>query len=103
VKLLRCLLVVLCLLVSAPVFAQAGEGEGEAAAAEDAAESRATAFQAVEGPQQEQVPGGGLLIGAYAFVLVLLVGYVGRLASLQRKTTREIERLTRAIEHGKRA
>lgn len=97
-KLLRCFLVVLWLSASATVLAQAGDDD----AAKDAAESRATAFQAVEGPQQEEVPGGGLLIGAYAFVLVLLVGYVGRLASLQRKTTSEIERLTRAIEHGKR-
>jgi type VI protein secretion system component VasF len=83
------------LLAAAPSFAQ------EADAKEDAADSRATSFQAVEGPQKEQVAGGPLLVGAYAFVLVLLVGYVARLASLQSKTTAEVERLTRAIERAK--
>ena len=78
-------LLVLC--AASPLFAQ-----------ETAEDSRATSFQAVEGPQKEQVAGGPLLIGAYAFVLVLLVGYVARLASLQAKTTAEVERLTRAIE-----
>ena len=76
--------------VALPLFAQ-----------EEPADSRATSFQAVEGPQKEQVAGGPLLIGAYAFVLVLLVGYVARLASLQSKTTAEVERLTRAIERTK--
>lgn len=71
------------------------------AAQEEPADSRATSFQAVEGPQKEQVAGGPLLVGAYAFVLVLLVGYVARLASLQSKTTAEVERLTRAIERQK--
>lgn len=82
------------LLAAAPSFAEGG-------AQEEAADSRATSFQAVEGPQKEQVAGGPLLVGAYAFVLVLLVGYVARLASLQSKTTAEVERLTRAIERAK--
>lgn len=77
-------------LVALPLLAQ-----------EEPADSRATSFQAVEGPQKEQVAGGPLLVGAYAFVLVLLVGYVARLASLQSKTTAEVERLTRAIERQK--
>ena len=80
----------------------ASSGLAEDPESEDAAESRATAFQAVEGAHKEDVPGGGLLIGAYGFVLLLLVGYVARLAALQNKTSAEIERLTRAIEHGKR-
>ena len=67
----------------------------------DAAESRATSFQAVEGSQKDEVPGGGLMVGAYAFVLLVLVGYVGRLGALQSKTARELERLTRAIERAK--
>jgi hypothetical protein len=73
-----------------------------ALAQEDAAESRATSFQAVEGPQKENVPGGPLLLGAYAFVLVLLLGYVARLGLLQRKTSAEVERLAQAIEQKRR-
>jgi CcmD family protein len=47
------------------------------------------------------VPGGALLVSAYAFVMVLLVGYVARLGALQSKTAAEVERLTRALERGK--
>jgi len=65
---------------------------------EDAAESRSAAFQAVEGPSAEQVPGGPLLIGAYGVILVLLVAYVARLGSLHAKNQVELERLTRALE-----
>ena len=54
-----------------PAFAQAQD--------ESAEESRATAFQAVEGPQKENVPGGPLLVAAYGFVLAALVAYVVRL------------------------
>jgi len=93
-------LVAFVLFVSAPLLAQ-DDSVGPAQDGKDAAESRATAFQAVEGPQKEQVPGGALLISAYAFVLVLLVGYVARLALLQSKTAAEVERLTRALERAK--
>jgi hypothetical protein len=79
-------------LTAVPSFAQ-----------EDAAESRATTFQAVEGPQKENVPGGPLLVGAYAFVLVMLVGYVARLGLMQRKTAAEVERLMHAIEQKRKA
>jgi hypothetical protein len=65
---------------------------------QDAAESRAASFQAVEGAQKESVPGGPLLVSAYGFVLVLLVGYVARLALMQRRTANELDRLTRALE-----
>jgi hypothetical protein len=88
------------LLLCGPLLAQDG-ANGPDADGKDAAESRATAFQAVEGPQKEQVPGGALLISAYALVLVLLVAYVGRLGALQSKTAAEVERLARALERGK--
>jgi hypothetical protein len=71
--------------------------------AEDVAESRATAFEAVQGPTTEQVPGGMLLVAAYAVVLVLLVGYVGRLGALQRKNSDELSRLTAAVERARKA
>jgi CcmD family protein len=83
------------LFAAAPVCAQ------EATEAQDAAESRATAFQAVEGSQKEDVPGGPLMVAAYAVVLVLLVGYVARLGALQRRIAGELERLTRALARGK--
>lgn len=74
---------------------------GSASAQEDPAESRSTSFQAVEGPNKEDVPGGPLLVYAYAFIMVALVAYVARLASLQSKNRAELDRLTRAIEHGR--
>jgi len=72
------------------------------ALAEDPAESRSATFQAVEGPQAEQVPGGPLLVYAYATVLVLLVAYVARLAALNAKNRIELERLASAIERGRK-
>ena len=96
----------LCLLLTAPVLLPMALSSVHAQEADDpskdAAESRATSFQAVEGSQKDEVPGGGLLVGAYAFVMVVLVGYVARLGLLQSKTTQELERLTRAIERGAR-
>ncbi len=73
------------------------------AAAQDAAEERATSFQAVEGPQKEQVPGGPLLVGAYAFVLVSLVAYVARLGLMQRRTAQDVARLSEVIESKRKA
>ena len=75
----------------------------DVSAQEDAAESRSTSFQAVEGPNKEDVPGGPLLVYAYAFIMVALVAYVARLGSLQGKNRAELDRLTRALEHGRPA
>ena len=69
--------------------------------AEDVAESRAAAFQAVEGSRGEQVPGGPLMVSAYGVVMVLLLGYVARLGLLQRKTAAEVERLSGAIQRAR--
>lgn len=72
-------------------------------AQKDAAEDRATSFQAVQGSAKEDLPGGPLLLGAYGFVLVIVVGYAARLGALQAKTSRELDRLTKALEgRGKR-
>lgn len=70
---------------------------------EDAAESRSTSFQAVEGKQREQVPGGPLVVYAYGFVLLSLIVYVARLGSLNAKNRGELERLTQAVERGRKA
>jgi hypothetical protein len=103
VKLARSCLLVALLCWCSPIFAQgvAQDGAGTAQDGKDAAESRATSFQAVEGPQKEEVSGGTHLVSAYAFVLVLLIGYVGRLGALQSKTAAEVQRLTRALERAK--
>jgi hypothetical protein len=80
-----------------------GLATAPALAQEDPAESRATSFQAVEGAQGEKVPGGALMVGAYAVALVLLVGYVARLGMMHQKTASELERLSRALDARRKA
>lgn len=79
---------------AAPALAQQGME------AEDPAESRSTAFRAVSGPQTEDVPGGALLVGAYALVWILMLAFVVRLGFLHARTAREIEVLRRRLEEG---
>ena len=67
------------------------------AAAQEAAEDRAEAFRAVEGPQQEDVPGGPLLVGAYALLWLFVLGYVWRLGRLHARTASEIEQVQRRL------
>jgi hypothetical protein len=69
-----------------------------AAGQEPSEDTRATSFQAVQGAQKEDVPGGSLLVGAYAVVLVLIVGYVARLGMMHQKTASDVERLSRLLE-----
>lgn len=78
------------------VFAQAGESE--LAPPTDPSEDRAASFRVVDGAVSEDVPGGALLVGAYGTVLVLLLGYVLWLGSLQAGANREIARLRTALE-----
>ena len=72
--------------------------DGKSGETETAAESRSAAFQAVEGAPGEKVPGGPLLVGAYAVILVALVAYVGRLGALHAKNRNELDRLARVLE-----
>lgn len=74
-----------------PVGATTGEEP------EDAASSRAAAFRAVEGKAQENVPGGPLLLSAYAVAWLLVFGYLLRLARLQRQNAADLDRLMRAV------
>ncbi len=69
-----------------------GQTQGEGAASE-----RATAFRAVTGATKEHVPGGTLMVTAYALVWLLLLGLVVRIGRLQARTSREIEQLERDI------
>ena len=67
------------------------------ARAEDPSDDRATAFQAVEGAVQEDVPGGPLLVAAYALVWLGVFGYLVRLVRLQRHSEHEVARLERIL------
>lgn len=83
---LRALLLVL--FISAPGLVSA-----QGAEAGDAPEDRATAFRAVTGAEQESVPGGKLLVGAYGLVFGFTLLYVVRLGALSRNTDERIARL----------
>ncbi len=62
------------------------------------AETRAAAFESMEGAQTEDVPGGSLLIAAYGTVWLLVLGYVMSLAFRQARTARELEQLRQDVE-----
>jgi len=64
---------------------------------EDAATERATQFVGVEGPEAESIPGGALLLAAYAVVWALLFLFLMRMRGLQRQTAEELERLSAEI------
>jgi CcmD family protein len=69
----------------------------EAAAEESPAEERAAQFVGVTGPDAESVPGGTLLLAAYAVVWVLLFLFLMRMRRLQGQTAEELERLSAEI------
>lgn len=54
---------------------------------------RATSFQAVSGSAHEDIPGGTLLVAAYAIVLCVLVVYLVYLTAMQQSAARELTRL----------
>lgn len=81
------------LLLASPQSASADAVPERSAAGEDAAESRASSFVAVEGAVEEDIAGGPLMLGAYAATWILLFLYVLRLVSLQQRTLREVEQL----------
>jgi CcmD family protein len=89
------------LLISALTFgggARAEEASPDATAAgqadESPADERAAQFVGVTGPEAESVPGGALLLAAYAIVWVLLFLFLARLRRLQSQTAEELERLS---------
>ncbi len=84
------------LLFAAPTFAE-DRPEADQATAETAAEERAAQFVGVTGPDAESIPGGALLLGAYAIVWALLFLFLLRMRGLQRQTAEELERLSAEI------
>ena len=67
-------------------------------AQDPAADSRATTFRAMQGPAQESVPGGALLLAAYSVIWVFVFVFVLRIALHFAKTNRELARLSAAVE-----
>jgi CcmD family protein len=64
------------------------------ALAQDAAEGdRAASFEAVSGAVKEDVPGGPLLVAAYALIWLAVFAYVFRLVRLQRGADENLARL----------
>jgi hypothetical protein len=63
----------------------------------EGATGRETEFVAMTGPAKESVPGGALLVSAYAVILLLLFAFVGRMALLQSSTSKELARLDVAL------
>jgi CcmD family protein len=77
-------------MAAAPVvFAQDGSED----AADDGDTGRSAAFQAATGAQTENVPGGALLLTAYAIAWLLIFGYVASLGFRLAGTARDMERL----------
>ena len=93
-------LVLGCTMFITPVALADSPPEPDTAAAEtpkDAADERATQFVGVRGPEAESIPGGALLLGAYAIVWALLFLFLMRMRGLQRQTAEELERLSAEI------
>ncbi|MGB5694337.1 MAG: CcmD family protein [Polyangiales bacterium] len=65
---------------------------------QSAAEERAAQFVGVTGPEAESIPGGALLLAAYAVVWVLIFLFLLRMRGLQRQTAEELERLSAEIK-----
>jgi hypothetical protein len=63
-----------------------------AAIAQDTGD-RSTSFQAVTGSAHEDVPGGNLLVAAYAIALFVLALYVLYLTAMQQAAGKELTRL----------
>jgi CcmD family protein len=82
----------------AAVFASTLSLAPVAAAQEDASESRAATFEAAEGAQTEDVPGGALLVAAYGVIWLLVFGFVASIAIRQSRTARELARLREDIK-----
>jgi CcmD family protein len=93
-------LVLGCTILLTPVALADASPEPDTTASEtqeDAAEERATQFVGVRGPEAESIPGGPLLLAAYAIVWALLFLFLMRMRGVQRQTAEELERLSTQI------
>jgi CcmD family protein len=62
-------------------------------AAQEGADDRAASFEAVTGAVREDVPGGPLLVAAYALIWVAVLAYVYRLVRLHKHVDENLVRL----------
>lgn len=60
-------------------------------------QEQAMRFERVEGPDVENVPGGLMVIIAYAVIWLLVAGFVLRLGLLHRGTAQDVARLERSL------
>lgn len=75
---------------------------GPAALSHAQAESQSMGFEAASEAQTENVPGGTLLLIAYGFVWVLLLGYVGSIGYRQSALSRALEQLRADLDDSKK-
>jgi CcmD family protein len=66
----------------------------------EAAEDRAQSFQSVSGAVKEDIPGGPLMLAAYAVVWLAVFGYVFRLGRLHARLEDNLSRVERALAAG---
>ena len=99
----------MALILRALVFALALAGMSEAAAAQQQPQPSPGQTLQQEGftpidelPPQDQLPAAPLLIAAYAFVLLVLFGYVYSVARRLNGVQREVERLEGDLKRGAR-
>ncbi|MDH3728874.1 MAG: CcmD family protein [Myxococcales bacterium] len=88
------------MLISPGLFAQDEAAEPSSPseqATEEPADERAAQFVGVRGSDAEQVPGGALLLAAYAVVWALLFVFLLRMRGLQNQTADELQRLSAEI------
>ena len=69
-----------------------------ARAEDDAQSERAQSFEAVSGAVKEDVPGGPLLVAAYALTWLAVFAYVFRIVRLQRGADENLARLQQDLE-----
>jgi CcmD family protein len=69
-----------------------------ALAQNDAQSDRAQTFEAVSGAVKEDVPGGPLVLIAYALIWLAVFGYVFRLVRLQRGADENLARLQQDLD-----
>jgi hypothetical protein len=65
---------------------------------EDPGESRAAAFEAADGAQTENIPGGALMVAAYGVIFLLVLGYVISIGYRQAQIGADVARLQRDLE-----
>jgi CcmD family protein len=96
-------LIVTLMMACALLVAQGSSAQGDASSAgeakteQDPTEERAAQFVGVEGPDAERIPGGPLLLAAYAVAWALIFLFLLRMRKLQRQTADELERLRSEI------